>query len=313
VTKAWHSVTIGVREMSAVLPLWRDIFGLEFVAQRSGSDHHLVNLWGLDKDAVVYQALLRSPGCHTGQVHLVEFNDPLPEVREDARVFDLCPKNLAVYVRDMPARIAELKASGRVFSSEDFSEVTVPNGVRLREIQLPEHDAINVVLLEILGQSFPFTSRGYAGVGPVTTVVADADREKRFYQSVLGLDCISDHLLEGLEIDQVVRLPPGAGVKVCILGAADQPFGQIEIVEYQELKGTGLYPRARPPGLGTLMVSYQVDDIKALADRLIRHRVKYTCSNAVDTVLGDGAVLQFASPAGFRVQVFETPVAAISG
>ena len=61
------------------------------------------------------------------------------------------PKNLDIYVTDMPQRIDALKAAGRTFRNENFSEVTAPNGITFREIHMPGHDLINIVLLEILG------------------------------------------------------------------------------------------------------------------------------------------------------------------
>ena len=85
-------------------------------------------------------------------LHLVEFANPGPPVRESAAVFDLCPKNLDVYVRDMLAQFAELRDAGIELRNLTYGNAITPNGIRIWGIHIPAHDAIRVVLLELVGR-----------------------------------------------------------------------------------------------------------------------------------------------------------------
>jgi hypothetical protein len=122
---------------------------------------------------------------------------------------------------------------------------------------------------------------------------------------MLGLEILSDNLLNGPEIERMVGLPPGAGLDVSVLGHDDEHFGRIEIVEYQGVSGTNLYPKARPKALGTLHVSYVTQDLKPVRSRLGLAGVPITEYGPVSTLFGSGEAIAFASPAGFRIEVHQ--------
>ena len=148
------------------------------------------------------------------------------------------------------------------FRTDTYSDVTAPSGARFLEIHMYGHDATNIVILESVGKELPhYTDKGFAGVGPLISIVPDAETEQNFYQQVLGHDELSKNLLVGPEIEKMVGLPPGSGLDVRILGDAAQGFGQTEIVDYQGVEGTDRYPLAKPKALGTLHVTYFVDDL----------------------------------------------------
>lgn len=303
---AWSTVTVGVRDLDAALDLWVGTFGFNVADRRDGRDANLERLWGLEKNAIAQQALVRTGDSRHGMIHFVEFNDPALPVRHGARVFDLVPKNLDVYVDDMPTRFAELKAGGREFRSDKFSEVTAPDGTAFREIHMPSHDEVNVVLLEVIGKPRPFTARGFAGVGPLIFIVPDAAAEKEFFANVMQFDKLNDNLLKGPEIERMVGLPPGAGLDVSIWGRQGNDFGEVEIIEYQGVSGNDLYPLARPKALGILHISYEVDDLNLMLGRLQAHEVAVTDHGVVATLIGEGRVVSFQTPAGLRIELHET-------
>jgi len=301
---AWSSVTVGVADLDEALNLWVGEFGLQLIAQREGEDPDLARLWVLEPADIARQALVGTPGEESGHIHLVEFNEPGPAVRAGAQVFDLCPKNLDIYVRDLPERHRELQAAGRQFHTAHYSELTAPNGVRFREIHMPSHDRLNVVLLELLDAELPFTDSGYAGVGPLVLTVDDAEREKSFFSNIIGLDKLSDNILGGPDIEKMIGLPSGAALDVSIWGKSEEPFGQIEIVEYRGVEGADLYPRARPKSRGILHIAYTVRDIDELTALLDRSGIPWTDHGRVDTLPVRGQAIHFQSPAGLRIDAF---------
>ena len=303
--KPWSSVSVSVAALDEVLKLWRGVFGLETVASRHGDDPELARLWRVSPGEIMRQALVATPGENTGMLHFVEFDRPGPAIRENAGDFDLCPKNLDVYVRDMPARIAELKSAGYQFHKTDYSETTTPDGITFRVMQMAGHDKINIVLMEVLGMPVPFTDAGYAAVGPVVTVVADANSERGFYQDICGLDLLNDVVLEGPVVERMVGLPPGSAMRMSIWGKPDSSFGRIEIGSYRGVDGDNLFPRAVPKQRGILQVTFGTRDLAGLTRRLEQAGIAWSDAGRLVLLPGNGHFIRTRTPAGFQVDVFE--------
>jgi catechol 2,3-dioxygenase-like lactoylglutathione lyase family enzyme len=302
---AFSHATVGVADLDAALSLWVDTFGFDVAARRDGPDPALSRLWSLAPDAISRQALVFTPGQRRGGLHFVEFAAPEAPVREGAEVFDRLPKNLDVWVRDLPGRYQKLLAAGREFRSR-WVQVEAPDGTVFREVHMPSHDRTNVVFVEVLGREYPFSRKGYAGIGALITIVPDAELEKAFYERVLGLEAISHNFLQGPEVERMVGLPPGSALNIWIVGDHGLPLGEIEIVEYRGVEGEDRYPRARPPALGTLHVTYRTDDVAALAQRLADDGVEVSDHGQVDAVYGSGRMISFRSPSGFLIEAHES-------
>ncbi len=301
----WTAVTVGVADLDQALALWVDEFGLEVASARHGADSGFATLWDIEPGDIARQALLNTPGVDTGMLHLVEFAKSAPPVRDGAAVFDACPKNLDVYVDDLPTRLAMLRSRGHRFLNEHYTETTAPDGVSFREIHMPAHDCINVVLLEWSGAKVEFSPKGFAAVGLLITIVPNADDEKAFYRDVMGLDLLSDNILAGPDIEKMIGLPSGAALDVSIWGREDNRMGQMEIIEYQGVVGANLYPRARPKALGILHATFTVHDLAPLRQRLARQAIQATEHGIIETLYGSGKVVSFRSPAGLRIEVHE--------
>jgi catechol 2,3-dioxygenase-like lactoylglutathione lyase family enzyme len=305
VMQSWTSVSVGVADLDETLDLWSGTFGLAILAQKYGEDPDLANLWGLSPDDIGRQALLGTPDADTGLIHLVQFNRPGPAVRDGAQVFDLCPKNIDVYVRDLPRRVEELKSDGRSFHNENYSEISAPDGTVFREIHMQGHDAINIVLLEVIGLELPFTQQGYAAVGPLVTIVGNAGAERRFYRDVMGLDVLNDNILEGPEIEQMIGLPPGSALDVSIWGRPGQALGQVEIIEYRGAEGNDLYSSAVPKQRGILHVTYAIEGLKDFTQLLDQSGIPWSDKGLRSILPGTGRFIRFQSPGGMHIEAFE--------
>lgn len=302
---AWNAVTVGVENLDAAMSLWVGAFGFDVAAERAGPDSAAARLWDLRASDIRRQVLLRTGDAHTGMLHLVEFTAPSSPVRAGAATFDLCPKNLDIYTSDLPARVETLRSAGYGFRNDDYSEITTPQGVTFREIHMPVHDCINVVLLELLGKDLPFSPLGFAGVGPLVTIVPNADQEAGFYHEAIGLEHLSQARLDGPDIENMIGLPPGAALDVRILGDAQESLGQVEIIEYEGVRGRDLFPLARPTATGILKLTYVLDDLTAVADRLRRRGTTAIRHAQGESLIAAGAVLSVHTPAGFRIDFHE--------
>jgi len=304
---AFAHATIGVASLDQAEMLWRDWLGFEVTARREGPDADLAALWGLGASEITRQAMVRTPAAAAGALHLVEFARPGSPVRQGAQVFDHLPKNLDVYVHEIRQRCAELAARGARFRS-DPTLLTAPDGMTFMEAHLAGHDATNVVLLELIGEKYGilFGPRGFAGVGPLVTIIPDLAREEAFYSRVLGMATTLDLRLDGPVIEKMIGLPPGAALLLKVFGNAGEPLGRIEVIEYQRTGGRNLFARTRAPALGALHVTYQVADLAPIRERLAAAGVAVADHGTRNLLYGAGAVISFHSPSGFRLEVQET-------
>jgi len=300
--RSLSQVVVGVSDMSAVRELWLRRFGLQAVAGRSGADPELASFWRLQADAIADQLLVRTPGVTAGWLHFVQFAKPGAPVRAGAVPTDLCPKNLDVNCADMPARHAELAAAGCRFRSA-ISDYEI-GALRAREVQMPAHDDVNVVLIEVHDSPLTLSARQFGAVTSFVTTVPDTAAEAQFYRSVLGLDELLQHRITGPAIEQVVGLPSRAALDMRLLGDARQPYGRVELIAYEGLAGRNLYPLAKPPAVGVLGCRFRVHDLPALRARALAAGCAVEEGGRVDFLFGRAEVCTLVSPAGLRIDLY---------
>lgn len=295
-------VFIGVADMAPVRELWVQHFGLETVAERSGADAELSRLWALPADAIAAQLLLRTPGVSAGWLHFVQFTAPDLPVRATARPTDLCPKNIDVNCVGMSTRYTELAAAGFQFRSA-ISDYEIGE-LRASEVQMPAHDEVNVVLIEVQDWPLALSHRHYGAVTSFVSTVPDTAAEADFYRTLLGLDELLHHRITGPAIEQVVGLPPGAALDMRLLGDADQCYGRVELIAYEGIAGRNLYPRARPPAVGILGCRFRTDDLAGLRGRAAANGLTVAECGRFDLIFGCADIATATSPAGMPLEIF---------
>lgn len=298
---AFAYVVISVTDMDQALGLWVDRFGMQIVTRRDGHDAALARVWGLSQDAIIDQALLRTPGATQGGVHLVRFKLPGPIVREGAAPTDLVLKSVDLAVVDIQKRYDELAAAGYQFRSPVGSMQA--GKVKFLEAHMSAHDGLNIVLVEIPGKHELTSAKGYGVVPQVVLTTGDNVREATFFQSLMGMSQVSSSRLAGPEVEKTIGLPPGAGLDIRILGDPKNEYGKLEIVQYEGVHSKNLYPRTQPPARGMLSVTYIVSDLGSLLSRgttlgIVEH-------GKVNCVLGSGRMASLTSPAGLRIDLLE--------
>ena len=303
VLTAWSWVSIGTSDVAAACHFWVDMLGFECIDRAEGDDPGLRQHWQLTDRQIRRQVMLRSPGAACGAIHLVEYDTAAATVRQDAAVFDLCPKNLDIYVDDLPLRMAELTARGVRFRNEQYSEAVSPDGVHFREIHLAGHDDINIVLLQIMGDGALPTESGFYGVGPLVCFVEDSAAEKVFYRDVMGLSLAHDNVLAGPEIEQMIGLPAGCALEVSIWAQMGQPLGEVELVTYQGTQGANRYPRAVPGARGVTHLNWWVEDMAAWKDHLVQLNVPFNRSRLSGRLMQSRESVRLHSPAGLSIEV----------
>jgi catechol 2,3-dioxygenase-like lactoylglutathione lyase family enzyme len=303
---AFAHATLGVASLDEAIAFWTGHFGFEIAARSEGADADLAALWNIAPSDIARQALVQTPQAAAGALHLVQFAKPGAPVRRDAQAFDHLPKNLDLYVRDMAARFETLKAAGVRFRSDPITSPG-PDGLIFKEVHMAGHDDTNIVLLEIIGKGYDtcFNAKGFAGIGPLITIVPDLAAEEAFYTGILGMAITLDIRLGGPVMEKMIGLPTGAALVLKVYGDPAEPLGRVEVIQYERTSGANLFPRARAPALGTLHVTYQVEDLAPLLERLDRGGVAVEDHGRRRLIYGVGRVVSFRSPAGFRLEAQE--------
>lgn len=163
---------VGVEDFTPVRSLWQGLFGFEEVPVSAERIAALARRWDMRPRHIAETLQLRTPGQDPehalGQLLFVRFESNPVSVRAGAAPTDLCPKNLDVYVDDLPDRLPDLMAGGARPRQSAPNELTAPNGARFRELHLDGHDHLNIVLLEVLDASEQKLPRFSPGATPVS-------------------------------------------------------------------------------------------------------------------------------------------------
>lgn len=304
VASAWTSVTVGVADLDAALELWVDVFGFTELNELDGEDEELATLWQILPADIKRQALIGLPGTRFGQLHLVEFIEPGPAVREGAKPYDPSPFGLVVYAEDLPKRVKEMQAAGYTFQTAEPVDLAAADGSLVREIRLRVHDEVTVVLREGPGQAAPFNPRGFSGIAALAKVVDFAPTEGNFYAELMGLELLDEQTHEGLIIEQLMGQLSGSALDIGRWGVAGQPLGQIELIDFRGARGSDLYPVAVPTQLGILHVSYNVSDLAAFKQQLHSAGIHHNERDYRDVIFGSGHFIRFRTPAGMSVEAY---------
>jgi catechol 2,3-dioxygenase-like lactoylglutathione lyase family enzyme len=298
-------VSIGVADMALAERLWVEQLGLEVVARRQGPDQGLGRLWKIPATQIVDQLLLGTPGADTGRLHFVQFKSPAAAVRADAAPTDLGAKNIDVNCVDMPVRVEELGTAGYSFRSA-IGDYEI-DGIRAREVQLPAHDALNVVLIEVLSKGFEvqYTAQGYAALTSFVVIVPDVEREQKFYKNLFGMEDILVHELSGAAVEMAAGLPKGTVLDLRLLGSPDNLFGRMELIEYIGATSANLFSSAKPPATGILRCGFAVESIDGFLALTKAQAIPVLREVEVDAICGRGHMVELVSPAGLHIEVLQ--------
>lgn len=302
---------LSVADFEAALELWEGRFGMQRQSHRRGADPGFSRLLGIGPEDIHEQALLVTPGLLQSGIHLIRFREPGAAVRAGAAPTDLVPKSVDIAVRDIFDRYAELEAAGFRFRSKVGRFET--DGIVVHEVHLPGPDDVNLVFLEEVGNPAHVSDRGYGVAPQIIAISPDNLREKAFFETVLALEETSYHRFGGPEVERTIGLPPGACLDVRIFGDAAFPFGRLEIVQYEGVKSTNLYPRAVAPARGLLGVSFIVPQLAQIAARARAFGAPFVEHGEQSTIFGTQRCATVHSPAGLRIDLITSDYAAHAG
>ncbi len=114
-----------------------------------------------------------------------------------------------------------------------------------------------------------------SGLHHLSRTVADMERSKDFYGSLLGLPIVVDEELEGKELERVVGLDK-ARLRIVVLALGGGQF--VELLHYHWPPGQPHLGASTPADVGANHIALVVDDIHSMHARLVRAGVRFTCA-----------------------------------
>jgi catechol 2,3-dioxygenase-like lactoylglutathione lyase family enzyme len=273
-----NSVVISVEDLNDSLIFYSDTLGFKYLADVELGGERIEWLWGLQKGTRARVIVLGCAGASSGLVRLVQFTPRSARfVHQDARLWDIGVLYLHILVDDIDRRYDELRAGGYEF----FGPPTVwhiPEQNRTIKEALfrgPDGLIIDILHSETGATRHVEEQPKYSLIATSARVVKEIEKFLPFYRDMLGYRVIKDQVPGNKQLDRVLHLPPGSRIRVVHLAQGSNPKGEIELVEFLNVKGRDLVPK--PTDIGPFMLSFCVKDVYKLFELFSRENVTVLC------------------------------------
>lgn len=277
--------TIGTNDLARNVELFSAVVGLEVVAEQTFSGTAWENLWQLPTGTTGRGLLLQKPGIVGGGIRLVEFDPPSPVVvREGAAAWDTgAIKILDLIVNDHARATKLFDAYGFRWRSPAPNRYPLPDGSETLERHIETDDGVILGVPQVFGQPRSVwvaadDAELFSEATNSSYLVNDLDASLSFYRDVLGLHVMADLSITSEELQKLIGLPEPVTLRMAFLeGRAEVGpdvsdaytlAGKIGLLNYAGIAGKPLSHKACPPHRGIIMVTFQTDDLDALAARL---------------------------------------------
>jgi predicted enzyme related to lactoylglutathione lyase len=262
--------TLGVRDVRATSAFYRDVFNYEPLAAGE-VDAGLAALWQVPAGVRARYALLARAGATRGHLRLVGC-DPCGDHAWGGyeRFYDYGHYAVNIRVPDIRSHWTRIIGAGAKPKSGPTHWV-VEAGMEAWDSLSWDPDGTLLDAYTISGRPDVFKDlKGRASeIETVAIHVGDADRAKRFY-TALGYSTFFDRRID--DLGAFFHLPEGVVLRDVNLYKPElSGIGRIEIVQYEGLPGLPVGPRARPPQRGILSVSFEAEDLEAVASLVRDH------------------------------------------
>ncbi len=222
------------RDVEASAGFHARAFGLEAV-ERDGSE-----------------VLMGVPGVRTGRLRLVPAG--AEDAGEEPRVWDIGPRLLGMYSRDLERSTRAIDAAG----GRSREPVTYPYGTAsLSEAVALGSDGVWWTLPQAGQGHRPSPAlegdpeRLHGELHTAVLVPADHDEALRFFTEAGGLQVAFDGAMSGEPFERMIGMPSGASLRLSFLVSADQAPARLEIMSFTGVEARDLSDR--PLGLRRLV------------------------------------------------------------
>ncbi len=311
--KGFQEVVFSVAQLEKWVDFFQRICGWKLITKK-GSSEVLKQLWHLDTEVEIDEALLQNPGDHEGFLRLVQFkNVSQQQIRSSAHIWDTGGIfDINLRTPDMKSTYGELQAEGwngisdplrYTFGIYDVSEVLMkgPDGIVIAFMQryAPPLEGFD---------HMKKTSRIFNS----SVIVKDMKTSYDFFINQLGFEMFFQ--TPGLDRKtghNVIGIPPNVNHEITVPIDIVRPdinnFGSIEYIKTNQLEGKDCAALAKPPNLGILMYRFPVKDADAYAATLVERGLKLTSEvhKVAIPPYGNLKIFSVRSPDGVWIEFVE--------
>ena len=262
--------TMGVRDLRTTTTFYRDVFDYEQLAAGEIGPQ-LAALWQVPAGTRARYAVLGRRGATRGRLRLLACEPPGEHAwGQYDRYFDYGHYAINIRVPDIRSHWTRIIGAGARPKSGPTHWVVEP-GMEAWDSLSWDPDGTLLDSYTITGRPDVFRDlQGHASeVETIAIHVGDADRSKRFY-AALGYSTFFDRRID--DLGAFFHLPDGVVLRdVNLYKPECSGIGRIEIVQYEGLPGNPVGPLARPPRRGILSISFECEDLEAVAAIVREH------------------------------------------
>ncbi len=272
--------TISTADLDRSLSLFRDVMGMEIVAEQFVFGPEFEQLWGLPTFMTARSIILGKPRVASGRIRLIRF-EPLSEIVicEGADPWDTgAVKTIDFVVTDFERAKHLLDSHGWGWRT-DPQRYPLPNGEgELLEGHIDGPDDTTLGILQLFGVSrSAYVEVGddvlFSEMATSSRFVTDIEQALSFYVDVLGFQVVTDIIIDQTKLQGLIESPSGGALRMILLGSLETKSGEIGLLKYEGIKGKSLAHRAKPPCRGVIMMSFETQDLDQLHDQLREHGV----------------------------------------
>ena len=250
-----------VRDMDRAIRFYRDVLGLEVIANVPFSPNPAIMRLGDTPGAQSRMMALRVPGSDMG-VELIEYKD-IDRKAQSPRFVDPGAANIALRVRDIAPILSKLSGSGAKVISQGDIPATINNA---KFVFLQDPDGFVVELAQTPAPPpDPKLPAGNVYGAAFELTVNDSEQSVKFYKEMLGIDMpLGPEFIDNALMARTAGAP-GASVRQ---SRAPIPGSStvFTLIEFMNVPRTPLTGRVQDPG--TAILQLRVRDVDALVKKM---------------------------------------------
>jgi len=263
-----ESVTITVSDLDEIIPFYTGVLPFREESRFTLDSSTAATLYGETMNGgEVHFARLK---LGEEQVFLQQFEGITGrEIPADSRSNDLWFRHIAIVVRDMDEAYSELLEHSvtHVSTFPQTLPETIPAAAGIKAFYFRDPDDHNLELIWFPeGKGNPKWNRNqnslYLGIDHTAIAVSDTERQKNFYEGLLGLTRAGESENFGTEQEHLNQV---FGARLAITGMTAGSGLGVEFLEYITPPGGRPYPKeSKPSDLWHWHTTIIVDDIKKI-------------------------------------------------
>jgi len=315
----FQEAVISVSDLKTATETWRDIGDFEVACTgKAGPD--MAQFWGLSKDTLIDQVVLKKKNATRGFIRLVKFQGvPQVQIRSSGMSWDTGGIfDLYMYVDDVRAVFAKLRARGWQSYNDPVTYTLGPFTVTEVIVRGPDGEALCLMQRDAPPYDkaqfgvVPGSGKGFGWPFNAALVSTDFGPGEKLFADILGwkthLNGDSKSQPPG---DNPLGLPKNIAQDYSRQFAAYAPHptdrnGSIQIIVNKNIVGRDFSDRTDPPNLGNLALRVPVNDLAVFEKSFTAKGGAISNSRHALTLepYGKIDILTVKAPNGARIEFF---------